>query len=520
MPKFIKAEDLHEYIRDEAVIYTTSFGLVGMPEESVISLENHYLKQNRPKNLTYYCPSASGNFKDKGIHHLAHEGLLKKYVTGHIGGGGPRIQKLVMENKVEAYNLPQGVLSVLPRYIAGKRGGLFTKVGLNTFVDPRMEGGKCNDISKEDLVEIVNFKEEEWMYYKLPRIDVALLRGNIADEKGNIATTKDGVMLELLTIAQATKACGGIVIVEVENIVKSNSIHPKEVKIPGILVDYILMAKPENHFQTMGTYYNPVYSGDIKVSTDCVGKMKLNEKKIICRRAAMFLKRGDIINLGIGTPEGIANITAEEEVFDEICLTTEGGGIGGVPASGLDFAHTVNAEAIIEQSAQFDYYDGTGVDKAFLGLAQADKKGNLNVSRFNNKPIGCGGFINITQNSTFVVFCGTFTAGELETKIEDGKLSIVKEGKNKKFVDHVEQITFSGDYARKTNQTVYYVTERAVFKNSEEGLELIEIAPGIDLEKDVLGKMGFKPIIKHLKRMPEEIFYEEWGNLKKTISYL
>ncbi|MDW7669980.1 MAG: CoA-transferase, partial [Bacillota bacterium] len=377
MPKFIDVKDLYKYIKDEAVIYTTSFGLVGMPEESAISLEKHFLEHNRPKNLTYYCPSASGNFKDKGIHHLAHEGLLKKYVTGHFGGGGPRIQKLIAENKIEAYNMPQGVLSILPRYIAGNRGGLFTKVGLNTFIDPRIEGGQCNDISKENLVEYINFKNEEWLYYSLPKIDVALIRGNIADEKGNIATNKDGLMLGLLSIAQAAKACGGIVIVEVENIVKEGTIHPKKVKVPGILVDYIVKARPENHFQTMGTYYNPVYSGDIKISIESLKKMKLDSKKIICRRAAMFLEREDIINLGIGTPEGIASVTAEEGVFDRICLTTEGGGIGGVPASGLDFANTVNAEAMIEQSSQFDFYDGTGVDKAFLGLAQVDKVGNL-----------------------------------------------------------------------------------------------------------------------------------------------
>lgn len=517
MPKFVKPSEVTNYIKDGAVIYMSAFGLAGMAEETAIAIEESFLKTGKPRDLTIYVSAAAGNFKDRGAAHYAHEGLLKRYVTGHFGGVGPALQALIAENKIEAYNLPQGVLAVLPRNIAGRRPGLLTKVGLYTFVDPRIEGGKSNTVTTEDIVEVVEFKGEEWLYYHLPKVDVAIIRGNVADENGNITIDKDSIMVESLSIAEAAKACGGIVIAEVERIAKAGTLHPKHVKVPGIMVDYVVQSKPEHHFQTMGTYFNPAFNGDIKIPVDSIPPMEMSERKIICRRAALELIPDAIVNLGVGIPDGVSSVAAEEGVSHLMKMSIEAGGIGGVPATGLDFGSTINAEAIIEQSFQFDFYDGGGVDITFLGLAQTDLEGNVNVSKFNNKPVGCGGFINITQNAKKVVFCGTFTAGGLEIEISEGKLKILKEGKSKKFVKNVEQITFSGRYAKSIKQPVLYVTERAVFKLTEEGLELTEIAPGVDLEKDILAHMDFTPMMKGVREMPAEIFNENWGMLESRL---
>lgn len=517
MPKFIDVNEVPDLIKDEAVIYSAGFGLAAFAEEVAISVEKSFLEKGRPRNLTFYNAAAVGNFVNRGAAYYAHDGLLKRYVTGHFGGVGPALQKLIAENKVEAYNLPQGILSILPRNIAGRRPGVLSKVGLGTFVDPRIEGGKANSVTTEDIVEVVNFDNEEWLYYKLPKVDVAIIRGSVADENGNLTTDKDGIHTEIISVAQAAKACGGIVIAEVENVVKAGTLHPKKVRVPGILVDYVTISKPEHHFQTMGTYFNPSFNGDIKIPIHSIEPMALTERKVVCRRAAMELVPNSVINLGVGMPDGVSAVAAEEKVDHLMTMSIEGGGIGGTPAQGIDFANTINAEAIIEQPYQFDFYDGGGIDVTFLGLAQVDEKGNLNVSKFNNKPVGCGGFINITQNAKKVVYCGSFTAGGLEVEIKDGKLHIISEGKNKKFVKNVEQITFSGEYARSIEQPVLYITERAVFKLTQAGVELIEIAPGVDLQKDILDLMEFVPIMKDVKFMPEELFQEVWGNLASML---
>lgn len=518
MPKFLKPLEVVNHIKDGATIYCSAFGLAGFAEETAIAVRESFLNSGHPRDLNIYVSAAAGNFQDRGAAHYALEGLLKRYVTGHFGGVGPALQALIAENKIEAYNFPQGVLSILPRNIAGRRPGLLTKVGLYTFVDPRLEGGKANEMTKEELVEVVDFKGEEWLYYKLPKVDVAIIRGSVADEHGNITIDKDGILVETLSIAEAARACGGIVIAEVESIAKAGTLHPKQVKVPGIMVDYVVQSKPEHHFQTMGTYFNPAFNGDLKVPVDSIAAMEMSDRKIIARRSAMELVPDAIVNLGVGIPDGVSAVAAEEGVIHMMHMSTEGGGIGGVPATGLDFANTINAEAIIEQSFQFDFYDGGGIDITFLGLAQTDFEGNVNVSKFNKRPVGCGGFINITQNAKEVVFCGTFTAGGLETEIVNGELKIVQEGKNKKFIKQIEQVTFSGKYSKSINQPVLYVTERAVFRLTDEGLELIEIAPGIDLEKDVLAHMEFTPIMKNVKTMPSEIFSEKWNGLEAIIT--
>jgi len=517
MIKVIKGNEVRDFIKDGATIQTVGFGLAGYPEEVAIAIEESFLTTGHPRDLTLWYAAGIGNTKDRGVHHFAHEGLLKRVVGGHFGIGGPAINKMIMENQIEAYNFPQGVLAQMPRNIAGRHPAMLTKVGLGTFVDPRVEGGKITTKTTEDLVEVVQFGGEEWLYYKAPKIDVALIRGSVADEKGNITLHREGLLLETISVALAAKACGGIVIAQVEQIVKAGTLHAKEIKIPGLFVDYLVVAKPENHFQTMGTYFNPAYAGDIKIPVDSIKPLEMDERKIIARRAAMELVPGAAVNLGIGMPEGVAAVAAEEGVEQLMTLTTEPGAHGGVPAGGLDFGHSINAEAVIDQPYQFDFYDGGGIDVAFLGLAQMDRHGNINVSKFGPKTAGCGGFINISQNSKKVVYCGTFTAGGLEIKVVDGRLVIVQEGRNKKFLQDVEQITFSGEYAAKIGQPVLYVTERAVFRLTKEGVELIEVAPGIDIEKDILQHMDFKPIIKNVRVMDPAIFHEKWGELESYI---
>ncbi len=516
--KVIKSSEVGKLVGDGATIYTVGFGLAGFPDEVAMAIESSFLANGHPRDLTLWHAAGIGNGKDRGIHHFAHEGLLKRIVAGHFGLGGANINKLIMESKIEAYNLPQGVLALIPRNIAGHRPGLISKVGLGTFVDPRVEGGKITTRATEDLVQVVEFDGEEWLYYKAPKVDVALIRGSVGDENGNITLQREGVLLETISVAQAAKASGGIVIAQVEHLVKAGTLNPKEVKVPGLFVDYLVVAEPQNHYQTMATYFNLAFAGDIKIPVESLPPLALDERKIIARRAAMELVPDAAVNLGIGMPEGVASVTAEEKIDRLMTLTTEAGVIGGVPAGGMDFGHAVNAQAVIDQPYQFDFYDGGGIDVGFLGLAQMDRFGNINVSKFGPKTAGCGGFINITQNAKKVVYCGTFTAGGLRINVAKGKLEIVQEGKNKKFLKDVEQITFSGQYAAKVGQPVLYVTERAVFRLTPEGVELTEIAPGIDLEKDILQQMDFKPIIKNVKTMDAGIFQEKWDKLEIIVA--
>ena len=349
---------------------------------------------------------------------------------------------------------------------------------------------------------------EEWLWYHPHKIDVAIIRGTTADEDGNVTMDGEIGTGEALAIAEAAKACGGIVIVQVKDVAAKNTLDPRDVKIPGVIVDYVVKADEADHMMTWDYAYNPAFNGDVKVPLDSVAPLKLNNRKIIARRCAMELIPDAVVNLGIGMPEGVSVVAAEEGI-DSMVLTTEAGTIGGVPAGGLSFGAATNASVILDQPYQFDFYDGGGVDLAILGLAESDVNGNINVSKFNGRVAGCGGFINITQNSKKVIFCGTFTAGGLKEEVKDGKLVITNEGRNKKFLNQVEQVTFSGAYANAVGQPVLYVTERAVFKLTPEGLELIEVAPGIDIEKDVLAYMDFKPIVKDVKLMDARIFEDK-----------
>ncbi len=471
-------------IGDGDTVATGGFVGVGFAENLAVALEQRFLDSGAPRDLTLIYAAGQGDGKDRGLNHLGHEGLVRRIIGGHWSLV-PRLQQLAIGGKVEAYNLPQGVISHLFRDTAAGKPGLLTHVGLGTFVDPRHGGGKINARTTEDVVELVTIGGKEQLFYKTHPVQVALIRGTTADANGNITMEREALTLEALAIAMAAHNSGGIVIVQVERIAPRGTLHARQVKIPGILVDYVVVAEqPAYHMQTFAEAYNPAFASELRVPLTALASMPLSDRKVIARRALMELRPGDVVNLGIGMPEGVAVVAAEERLLESVTLTAEAGVIGGMPASGLNFGAATNADAVIDQPYQFDFYDGGGLDVAILGLAQADRHGNLNVSKFGSKLAGAGGFINISQNARKVVFVGTFLAAG---------------GGTRKFVDEVEHRTYSGEYAARRGQEALFVTERCVFRlvlhEGLSALELIEIAPDADLRRDILDQMDFLPLI-------------------------
>ena len=514
--KLVSADQALALVRDGDTVAFSGFVGTGTPEALIGALEARFRQSGSPQGLTFVFAAAPGDGKTRGLNRLAHESLVRRAVGGHWSLV-PRLAELAVSGRIEAYNLPLGVISQLFREIGARRPGIFTRVGLGTFVDPRQGGGKINSRTTDDLVRLQVIDGAEWLFYPAFPINIALLRGTTADDAGNVTMEREALTLDALAIATAAKNSGGFVIVQVERIAANGSLNPRQVVIPGALVDCVVVAAPADHMQTYGTAYSPAFSCETRAPLGVQVPMPLDERKIIARRAAFELPLGGIVNLGIGMPEGVAAVASEEGLSSYFTLTAEPGVIGGVPQGGLDFGAGVNADAIIDQNQQFDFYDGGGLDLACLGMAQTDRAGNVNVSRFGPKLAGAGGFINISQNARKLVFAGTLTAGGLEVRVEEGKLRIVTEGKLPKFVDAVEQITFNGRAAAAAGQQVFYVTERCVFRLTPEGLELAEVAPGIDVERDILAHMRFRPIVREPKTMDARIFGLDPMGLEDTL---
>ena len=535
MAKIISAREAARLIPDGATVGLAGMGLSGWAEEVACAIRDSFRETGHPCNLNLKQGSAMGDWgygnqfdgwdrsrlpepdKEHGVRGVsrfgeAGPGLVTKWTSAHIGSAFAMCD-LARKEQVESYCLPQGVIINLWREIAAGRPGLITKTGLGTFVDPRVEGGRMNQSAKDELVKVIEFDGEEYLFYPSFKADVALLRGTIADENGNISFEHESVINEGFAVATAVKNSGGIVIVQVEYLAKKETLNPKDIKIPGVLVDYVVVAKdPKSCWQAEGVYWEPSYSGHIRIPLDSIEPLPFDERKVICRRVAMELKKGDVVNLGVGMPADVAKVVAEEGFINDVVMSTESGMIGGVPSALPSFGSAYNPEAIITPNEMFDFISGGGLSLTCLGIGEVDGDGNNNVSRMGSRLTGPGGFIDITRATPKVIFAGNLV-GKAKLKLGDGKIEVLEEGSIQKFVEKVGQITFAGQYAP-DNQEVLFITERAVFRLIDHRMTLTEIAPGIDLQRDVLDQIGFTPVIApDLKVMEPGIFRETWGGL-------
>ncbi len=518
--KVIDKNKVASLIKDGDMVAISGSGGSGSPEALINSVMTSFLKTGHPFNIGVTCGISPGNLTndDVGMNMLAKKGLVGKAICAHLGMGRV-FGNAIGNNQFPAFAVPLGVINHLYRSIAGHEVGVLTHIGLGTFADPRVEGCCANDKARKlkPIVEVVNIGGKENLFYHSFPINVALIKASYADEDGNISLEEEGVIGEQYNMAIAAHNSGGIVIVEVKDIKPKNSFKARNVLIHSTYVDYVVVSKPDN---SLGEYnipfYRPEITGDKKIKLEDIKIRPLDERKVCGRRSAMELHKGYVINLGVGMPDSVANVAAEEGISDSIYLSVESGPTGGVPIGGIVFGASINPDSVISTSSQFDAYNGGSLNMAIVGLAEVDRFGNVNVSKFGTRVTGPGGFINITQCTPKIIFMGTFMAGDLEEEITEGKLVIKQEGKKVKFVDKVQQITFSSQQAIQNNQEILYVTERCVFRLVKDGVELIEIAPGIDLEKDILAHMEFNPIIsKDLKLMDERIFKDSLMNLKR-----
>lgn len=509
--RIITSGEAAAMIPDNARVFFSGFGSYGAPDDILDAIAQRYTNEKHPSMIHTFCGVCTGDNTDKqvGFNRLSEPGLIGSLVAAHFKYART-IWKNIASNQTAAFTIPLGVMVQLFCAKAAKQPGILTKIGIHTYIDPRQDGPEANDLARKQgnlYVEVMNVKGEDYLYYHLPDPDIAILRGTYADEKGNISIENEGISDTQLAIAMATKNAGGMVIVQVEKVVQSGVLPARSVYVPHTLVDYVVKARsPELHMQSYASSYRAEVSGQYKMPINDIEHLPLDTRKIIARRALMELEPDSMVNLGIGIPSGMGSVANEEGIADQMTLSVESGPIGGVPLSGLAFGAAVNPDMIARMEDVLRYYDGGGIDLAVLGIAEVDKHGNVNVSKLNGCPVGPGGFVDITQRTKTVCFVGNFTNGERDIRVEDGKLKIVRDGNTIKFVDEVEQITFSGDYAIQSGQRVLYITERAVFELTEKGLTLTEIAPGIDLEKDIIQKMSFRPIINTITEMNKELF--------------
>lgn len=515
-PEFITAREAVDYIANGSTLCTIGMTLISASESILKEIERRFLEEGTPNQLTYVHTCGQAAMKvPGGMTHLAHEGLLKRVIGGHWGQS-PMMMDLISGNKIEAYNLPQGQMANMFHSMALREPGKLSKVGLGTYIDPRVEGGKMNQRTKdtcEDIVAIVNVDGEEYIQYKPIPIDTLVIRGTYCDENGNLSTDEEGMLLEVLPAVMATKRWGGRVIAQVKQVVKNGTLESKQVTVPGVLIDSVVVCENvfEEHRQTYSWYYDPAYCGKIRVPQNAVKKIPLNERKVIGRRALMLLPPDQIINIGTGIPNDVVGpILAEEGANDCVSVTVESGIYGGTPAATIDFGIACNAEALIGHDRQFEFYTGTGVDFTFMGAGQMDPSGNVNATRMGDKAPGAGGFIDITSTAKNVVFCSTFTGGGLKVAFDPEKgVTIVQEGRFKKLVPQVQQISYNGVLAVERGQHMWYVTERCVFELTEKGMMLVEIAKGVDLQKDILDQMDFVPLIAETLKITDPAIYSE-----------
>jgi acyl CoA:acetate/3-ketoacid CoA transferase len=501
---FISAQEAVELVPDRArLLIEASGGGVVEPDLLLSTLGERYARTSQPAGISAMSCSGVGNRAGSGIDHLAQVGLLSRMVAGHWAMS-PKLATMAQDGEFEAYNLPPGVLAQLLRETAAGRPGLFTRTGLGTFCDPRIDGGRLNSRTTEQLVRATEIDGEEFLFYRSPTFDIGFIRGTTADEKGNLTLEQEAAKLGVLAAATAVRNSGGIVIAQVKRVAKAGTLRPKDVVVPAHLVDYVVV-HPEQR-QTAETDYEPAFSGEIGVPLGMAEPLALTERAVVARRAAAMIPRGAVVNLGVGMADGVAAVVAEEGRLDELTLTLEQGLVGGMPARGVIFGVAWNPEAVVEHAAQFDFYDGGGLDVTCLGFAEVDAAGNVNSSLVNGRVFGAGGFINISQSARRVVFCGTLTAGGLRTEVADGRLTVLSEGRVRKFVPHVHQMTFNAQRAIERGQEVFYVTERAVFQLTSQGIALREVAPGHTVE-DITTLMDFAPVVdREITSMPARLF--------------